>query len=151
MSDRFPHTCVKCKSPAYIGFNTTECSNQRCPEPAVSDDRDDRMFQLAQAYLNGVMPKYVMTTNLGPSTLTYTGPVTGRTTNTPTPVAVGQKYIDINGATWQVLGLSLAPAGWVLSDAMFNIVIPESDLQDPTKWTLLPSQGAGQAVGTPTP
>lgn len=34
MSDRFPHVCTACKAPAYVGFNSVECSNSRCPEPA---------------------------------------------------------------------------------------------------------------------
>ncbi len=27
---RFPHTCPKCGSPAYVGFSRTECSNGGC-------------------------------------------------------------------------------------------------------------------------
>lgn len=28
--EKFPHECPKCKSPAYIGLSTVECSNGGC-------------------------------------------------------------------------------------------------------------------------
>ena len=147
MSNRFPKKCPRCSSPWYEGFNSIECSNSRCPEPAESrlEITGTQAYTLATKYLNGAIAQAWQQAGIAHAAAPILNVVPAPTV---APVAVGQKYTNVfHGINWEVHKPSLfTPGIWSLTclcSGNCGVVdaVSESDLQDPKKWTLVPSGG----------